>query len=61
MVGFNTLKNMDWDGRIVVGDTLKVDKDSILLCYTGNPVVEIKNLICLNMEMFMLVKNIVLM
>ena len=39
MVGFSTLKNMDWDGRIVDGDTLKVDKDSILICYAGNPVV----------------------
>ena len=41
MIGFNTLdKAQDWDGRIVNEDILRVDKDSILICLDGNPIVE---------------------
>ena len=41
MIGFNTLdKPQDWNGRIIDEDILRVDKDSILICLDGKPVVE---------------------
>ena len=41
MIGFNTLdKPQDWNGRIVNEDILKVEKDGMLICFDGSPVVE---------------------
>ena len=41
IIGFNTLdKEQDWDGCIVTGNLIRVDKESILICLDGNPTVE---------------------
>ena len=45
MIGFNTLnKNEDWEGRLVTEDILRVDKESQLICFDGNPVINGKEL-----------------
>ena len=38
---FNTLDKVhDWEGCIVTGELIRVDKESILICFDGNPIVE---------------------
>ena len=41
MVGFSALdKKQNWDGKLVSGNTVKEERDSILICLDGSPVVE---------------------
>ena len=41
MVGFSSLdKKQDWSGKLVSGNTVKEERDSILICLDGSPVVE---------------------
>ena len=41
MVGFSSLdKKQDWNGKLVSGNTVKEERDSILICLDGSPVVE---------------------
>ena len=41
MVGFSSLnKKQDWNGKLVSGNIVKEEQDSILICLDGSPVVE---------------------
>tara|TARA_B100000579_G_scaffold336393_1_gene287243 strand:- start:2104 stop:2379 length:276 start_codon:yes stop_codon:yes gene_type:complete len=45
MIGFNTLdKNEDWEGRLVTENILRVEKESQLICFDGNPIINGKEL-----------------
>ena len=45
MIGFNTLdKNQDWEGRLVTENILRVEKESQLICFDGNPIINGKEL-----------------
>ena len=45
MIGFNTLdKNEDWEGRMVTENILRVEKESQLICFDGNPIINGKEL-----------------
>ncbi len=45
MIGFNTLdKNQDWEGRLVTENILRVEKESELICFDGNPIINGKEL-----------------
>ena len=37
--GFNTIDGGDWDGELVSHDEIKSDKESVLICLEGNPIV----------------------
>ena len=41
MVGFSSLnKKQDWNGKLVSGNIVKEERDSILMCLDGSPIVE---------------------
>ena len=37
--GFNTFPNEDWDARLLTDEVLTVEKDSVLICLDGKPIV----------------------
>ena len=37
--GFNTFPNEDWDARLLTDEVFTVEKDSVLVCLDGKPVV----------------------
>ena len=37
--GFNTFPNEDWDARLLTDEVFTVEKDSVLVCLDGNPIV----------------------
>ena len=45
MIGFNTInKNEVWNGRLVIEPTVLVQKESHLICFDGNTIVNGKQL-----------------
>ena len=45
MIGFNALHRKEkWDGRLVTEPTVLVQKESHLICFDGNPIVNGKQL-----------------